>query len=156
MENEYIYCLGYKVFKNGHIIGLRGNEIKKSKQIKVKIDNDWHNIDWNKFIYYAFRQNSFDLFSNLVVKSIDNTSNINSLYLERKNKHLQRKYNKNSKLTEEQIKNILEEYNNGNIKDQGLDKNNPTRRVSYRSLGAKYKVSHTLIKDIIMNNGYNR
>ena len=130
--------------------------IKKSKQIKVKVDNDWHNIDWNKFIYYAFHQDNFDLFSNLVVKSVNNTSNINSLYLERKNKHLQREHNKNSKLTEEQVNNILEEYNSGSVKDKELNKNNPTRRVSYRYLGAKYNVSHTLIKDIIINSHYNR
>ena len=156
LENEYIYCLGYKVFKNGRIIGLRGNEIKPAKQIKVKIKNKYHNVEWNKFVYFAFHQENKLIPNNLVVKSKDGTSNLESLYLQQRNENLKRENRENTKLTDKQVKKILIEYKLGSIKDKELDKHNPNRRVSYRSLAEKYNVSHVLIRNIILGDGHNR
>lgn len=154
MRDRYEYCFGYKVFENGRIIGLRGHEIKHAKQIKIKIKNKYRNIEWNRFVYFAFHQDTQLIPNNLVVKSKDGTPNLSSLYLQKRNGNLKRENRKNTKLTDKQIKNILIEYKLGNIKDKELDKNNPHRRVSYRSLAEKYNVSHALIRDVILTDRY--
>lgn len=147
-------CLGYEVYSNGEVLGLKGRPLKKSKQIRIKINGKWKNIEWGRFIYYAFHRD-FDLLDkNKTVISIKKGNySLDKLKVVDRNNYLKGENHVSSKLTQSQVYNIIKEYKDGEIK--GLDKNYPNKKVSYRSLAEKYGVSHTVIKNIIIGkSGY--
>lgn len=142
---------GYKIDNKGVIIGLKGTPIKQNNIIKVVWeDGTLKEIPYAKFVYYAFHQDLDLNDKSVVIKHIDgnkNNFNVNNLEAVEKKDYYRENSNK-SKLTKEQIDEIIEIYKN---QEDVLDKNNPFKKVSYRKIAERYGVSHTLINNIVKN-----
>lgn len=143
---------GYKVNENGTILKLNGEPMKENKMIKVVWeDKSVREIPYAKFVYYAFHRDLDLNDTHLIIKHKDNNrSNFNLSNLEIvSKKDYYRENSTKSKLTQEQIEEIIDIYGN---KEKQIEKNDPLSRVSYRKLAEKYGVSHTLIRAIITGN----
>lgn len=142
---------GYKINEKGTIIGLRGTPIKKNNIIKVVWeDGTIKEIPYAKLVYYAFNRDLDLNDKKIVIKHIDgnkNNFNINNLEAVEK-KEYYRENSSKTKLTKEQIDEIIEIYNN---QEEVADKNNPFKKISYRKIADRYGVSHTLINKIVKN-----
>lgn len=142
---------GYKINEKGTIIGLRGTPIKKNNIIKVVWeDGTIKEIPYAKLVYYAFNRDLDLNDKKIVIKHIDgnkNNFNINNLEAVEK-KEYYRENSSKTKLTKEQIDEIIEIYNS---QEEGADKNNPFKKISYRKIADRYGVSHTLINKIVKN-----
>lgn len=146
MENNYKEYMGYKVYEDGTIISPKGKTLKKGKQVLVKLsDHGLVSVTYLKFIYFVYHQDTFKLFGDKVVKSKDDTTNISSLYEERRGKRFEK-----SKLDQATVEKIKIEYE---TKNRGIAPSNPHKRISYRRLAQKYSVSHVTIQKI-MNGTY--
>lgn len=153
MNNNFVELYGYKIFENGDILGLNNKKLKKHNaqdMIKVKIDNEYIYLPVMRFIYYAFNQDRFDInnYDYLItqIRKGDNIG-INNLIKAPRKFFIQGEKSYNAKLTDKQIDEIISRYEEAQIK--GVDKNNPNKKISYRSLAAEYGVSHSLISGII-------
>lgn len=143
-------CFGYRIYENGEIIKLSTGEKINGFQVIIKFPGEKDRVvRRRRLIYWAFHQEDFDLASSLAVKSKDESDCLSSLYLEKRGKEIKGEKNHLAKLTDEQVLKIREEYKNGLIRNLGQDKNNPLKRVSYRSLAIKYGVSHQTIKHAV-------
>ncbi len=149
---KYIQFYGYKFYSNGDIIGLNDKKIKENKRIKIKINDTYQNFYRIRLMYYVFNQDTFDIndLSKIVVlKDKNGKVSLDNLMVVDIGSVLHGDKNKNSKLTDKQVQEIIEKYNKYSKKDMDLNKNDPYRRISYRKLGEEYGVSHNLIKGII-------
>jgi hypothetical protein len=139
---EYAELWGYKVCSNGEIFGLHGKKIRVANVVKIKKDNKFVSFSPLRFIYYAFNQNTFDIYNyDYIVIPKDNDKShrgIDNLESILKKDMVQGEHNGYSKLTDEQVTEIIDIY------EHGKDNN-----VSYRSLAKEYGVSHGLISGII-------
>lgn len=152
MENNFKELLGYKVFENGKIIGIKNTELtikNKTDILKIKTENEYIYIPVMRFIYYAFNP-TFDYqdYNLMVVQKRNNDDlGIENLKVVKRSSKIQGENSCNAKLTDEQVKEIIAIYENA--KEKGFDKNSPNTNVSYRSLAKDYGVSHSLISGII-------
>lgn len=115
---EYVDYHGYKVYKDGTVIGLYGKEVKKRinkgrYEIRLNIDGKRKNFVLSRLIYHVF--NPFDIDDkNLCVSYKDNDKlnvHLDNLYLtHRKNLIQGEKHKARAKLTDQQIKEIRELY----------------------------------------------
>lgn len=142
---------GYKINDKGVILGLKGTPIKKNNMIKIVWgDGSLKEIPYAKLVYYAFHQDLDLNDKSIVIKHIDgNKNNFNIKNLDAvEKKEYYRENSRKSKLTKEQINEIIKEYKS---QEEDLDKNNPFKKISYRKIAEKYGVSHTLIRNIMKN-----
>lgn len=151
--NDFVELYGYKIYKNGNIIGKKTNKlITKRKQIKIYLENGKkQNVSYARLIYFAFHQNDFDFNDkNIVITKNNEDKNDYSLdnlkAMETKD-ILHGEKNKTAKLTDEQVEEIRYIYNK--YKNERGDNNNPNVRISYRKLAELYNVSHTAIQQIV-------
>lgn len=149
---KFIELFGYKIYRNGDIIGKKSNKpMKKRKQIKICIDNGKkQNISYIRLVYFAFHQDNFDINNtNIVItrknNNKDDYSVDNLMAIENKD-ILHGEKNKTAKLTDEQAEEIKYIYNK--YKDVG-ENNNPNTKISYRKLAEIYGVSYTTIGGIV-------
>lgn len=152
MENNFKELLGYKVFENGKVLGIKNTELQiknKTDLLKIKIENKYTYIPVMRFIYYAFNPTfDYEDYSLMVVQKENNDDlGINNLQVVKRSSKIQGENSCNAKLTDEQVEEIIAIYKNA--KEKGFDKNNPNTNVSYRSLAKDYGVSHSLISGII-------
>lgn len=153
-KTKCVELWGYKVYEDGSIVGILNKKLtqyKGSRYIKAKIEDKFINIPILRFVYYAFNQDTFDIndLSYIILPKDMNENNtaLSNLVLERRSNIIWGENNINSKLTDEQVKDIIKKYKNGNKKSDGVY--NPYKKVSYRSLAEEYGVSHSLISGII-------
>jgi len=151
---EYVELFGYKVYKNGDIIGLNGKKFTKNRpQIKIywgknKVATE---ISYARFVFYAFNFKTFNFHDkSIIIEHINGNKedySINNLIaIKRGNKYHGENHIK-AKLTDKQVQEIKDIYKQ---KDNGIyDKNYPFSKISYRKIAEEYGVSHTLIKSIV-------
>lgn len=158
---EYTELFGYKIFRNGKIIGLKGKELNDNRpQIRILWGKERKAVEvrYARFVYYAFNRNSFDFNdkSLVIVFKDGNKKNysIDNLRLVSRKNIYQGENNKLSKLTNKQVESIKKEYNS--YRQVGLGTNYPFKKISYRKLADKYNVSHTLIKNVIKGKTRNK
>ncbi len=142
MENNYKEYMGYKVYEDGTVISPKGKELKKRPQISLQVGNGAYRVvNYLKFIYFVYHQDSFELFGKKSVESKDGTTNISSLY-EFRTQGRGRK----AKVSEELANQIKEEYF---TKNRNIESSNRHKAISYRRLAQKYKLSVPTIQSIV-------
>lgn len=139
---------GYKVKSNGKILKLNGKPMKYQKNIKVIWNGTSREVSYSRFVYYAFNVDNFNFDNhNIIIIHKDNNkknNRIENLLAVKRKDLIQGENSNSSKLTDEDVKNIIKEYN-----DYGDKEHDPTKKCSYRKLAQKYGVSHTLIRGIV-------
>lgn len=151
---------GYKIYKDGTIVGKYGKTISKRVrngryEVKLIIDGERKYMILSRLMYWLFVEN-FDLDNkNLCVSAKDDdflNVHPDNLYLEeRKNLIQGEKHKKRSKLTDEQIQEILETYKPNPMGANQYSENN----VSYAKLAEKYGVSKANIAMVIKGRSRN-
>lgn len=151
MDNQ-VKLWGYTVYRNGDIISKNGNKITKANIIKIynPMKNKYTNLSYARVVYYAFHQKDFNYENKQLVIFLKNKNdgyNIDNLVCINRKETLYREKHFHSKLTDKQVEEIKAIYNA--YKSKSMDKNNPFTKISFRKLGKKYHVSHTLIRGIV-------
>lgn len=149
---KYKEFYGYLIYENGNILGLNGEKLKDSRRIKLKINNTYQTFTKVRLLYYVFNKDTFDINDLSVVIKIKNKNKkitLDNLVAVSVGDILHGDKHVRAKLTNKQVNEIINIYKKGIKQDEGLDKNNPYRKVSYRKLAEMYGVSHNLIKGII-------
>lgn len=151
--NDMVELWGYKVYKNGRILGIHGKEINKNKQIKVKwgINGKKRFVSYARFVYYAFNFKNFNFNDMAIVikhKNGDkNDYSIDNLIAVKRKDYNQGENNVSAKLTDEQVEEIKRLYSRDS--EVRTDLNDPMAKISYRKLAEQYGVSHTTIRGIV-------
>ena len=144
---------GYTIFENGKIIGLSGKELNNNKQISIKWGKQKKKrvVNYARFVYYAFNFKNFNFNDRtIIIQHINGEKKDCSIDNLRPFKIKMIKQGENSssaKLTDKEVEEIKEIYLKS--KENRLQKNDPTTKISYRKLAEMYGVSHTTIEGII-------
>ena len=144
---------GYTIFENGKIIGLSGKELSNNKQISIKWGKQKKNrvVNYARFVYYAFNFKNFNFNDRTIIiqhiNGKEKDCNINNLKPFKIKMIKQGENSSSAKLTDKEVEEIKEMYLKS--KENRLQKNDPTTKISYRKLAEMYGVSHTTIEGII-------
>lgn len=130
-----VCVFGYTIFRDGTIIGLKGNRLADKPTLNIKWDDGtFRLISRIRFIYWAFNQSEFnfnDKDFDVAYKNIKKGWRLDNLQLV---KHTERVRGR-KKLTDTQVLEIKREYHE--------------EQRTFVWLAKKYKVSDTMIAYII-------
>ena len=144
---------GYTIFENGKIIGLSGKELSNNKQISIKWGKQKKKrvVNYARFVYYAFNFKNFNFNDRTIIiqhiNGEEKDCSINNLRPFKIKMIKQGENSSSAKLTDKEVEEIKEMYLKS--KENRLQKNDPTTKISYRKLAEMYGVSHTTIEGII-------
>ena len=144
---------GYTIFENGKIIGLSGKELSNNKQISIKWGKQKKKrvVNYARFVYYAFNFKNFNFNDRTIIiqhiNGEEKDCSINNLRPFKIKMIKQGENSSSAKLTDKEVEEIKEIYLKS--KENSLQKNDPTTKISYRKLAEMYGVSHTTIEGII-------